>query len=99
MALASQRKEIMTMRLQKDEAVMRAISMEEKCLLGRAADLYRNDGTLRKRYRDQLNRLGLRTVKAVATSSYTIQIYAVREDYVPQALRISHQVITQLQLF
>lgn len=77
------------MRKQKDEAIQRAISREEKCLLGSAAHLYRVDGTLKKHYQDQLDRLGLMTVKAVATNSYTIQVYAVRQDYVPQILRIS----------
>ena len=77
------------MRLQRDEAVMRAISVEEKCLLGNGADLYKVDGNLRKHYQQQLDRLGLRTIKAVAANSYTIQVYAVRWNYVPQALRIS----------
>lgn len=80
---------MMTVRLQQDEAVIRTISVEGKCLLGRAADLYRVDGTLKKPYRAQLDRLGLKTVKAVAGSSYTMQVYAVRPDYVPQALRTS----------
>jgi hypothetical protein len=76
------------MRKQKDEAILRAISREEKCLLGSAADLYRVDGTLKKHYQAQLDRLGLKTVKAVSDGSYTIQVYAVRQDYMPPALRI-----------
>lgn len=79
----------MTVGLLKDEAILRAISTDEKCLLGSAANLYKVDGTLRKHYQSQLDRLGLRTVKVVADSSYTIQVYAVRQDYVPQAIRTS----------
>ena len=74
--------------MKKDEAVIRAISIEGKCLLGDGADVYRMDGTLKKHYQAQLDRLGLMAVKSVATNSYTIQVYAVRKDYVPQALRI-----------
>jgi hypothetical protein len=77
------------MAMRKDEAILRTISVEEKCLLGSAAHLYRVDGTLKKHYQAQLDRLGLMSVKAVATNSYTIQVYAVRADYVPQALRTS----------
>lgn len=67
-------------RIQRDEAVMSSIQSDGKYLLGSAADVYNKDGRLNKRHRDQLNRLGLMTLKAAPTNSYTLQVYAVEPD-------------------
>lgn len=68
-------------KLQRDEVMLSTVLSDGKCLIGNSADVYKNDGTLKKRYQEQINRLGLHTMKVVAGTSYTIMVYAVRPDY------------------
>ena len=68
--------------MKKDKEVIATVRTEGRCLLGDSAHLYRKDGALKKLYQDQLERLGLVTVKVVAERSYNIHVYAVRPDYV-----------------
>lgn len=68
-------------KLQRDEVILSTVLSNGKCLIGNAADVYKNDGTLMKRYQDLLNRLGLLTIKIVERNSYTIMVYAIRPDY------------------
>jgi hypothetical protein len=77
-------------KLHRDEAVIAAIQVEGRCLLGSAADIYNvvpptnggkdKDGKLNKRHHDQLQRLGLMTQKAAPTNSYALQVYAIEPD-------------------